>query len=149
MSKTDFTFFIFLILVSQTDSITVISLSSLPSLPRKLTFSLGKLVKTEGPNASNYDRRFSIFFHPLIFWFPLEEPYQVCFLPYGIFLKYCEEQPTVATSDMFSLLTPFSLVQLKDWVYQHRKSIFIYKTAILPVFIIGSFLHEQNCYVNP
>lgn len=90
-------FFIFLILVSQTDRISVISLSSLPPLLRKLTFSPGKLVKTERPNASNYDRRFSGFFHPLIFLFPLEEPYQICFLPYGIFLKYCEEQPTVAT----------------------------------------------------
>lgn len=149
MSRTDFTFFIFLILVSQTDKISVISLSSLPSLPRKLTFSLGKLVKTEGPNVSNYDRRFSIFFHPLIFWFFLEEPYQICFFPYGIFLKYCEVQPTVATSDMFNLLAPFSLAQLRDWVCQHNKSIFIYKTAVLPVFIIRSFLNGQNCYVNP
>lgn len=40
----------------------------------------------------------------------------LCFLPYGTLLEYCEEEPTVATSDIFSLLTLFSLAQLEDYV---------------------------------
>lgn len=40
----------------------------------------------------------------------------LCFLPYGTLLEYCEEEPTVVTSDIFSLLTLFSLAQLEDYV---------------------------------